>query len=284
MNLLLLLLLGAIWGSSYLFIKVILVDVPVFTLITGRLLLSAAIMWGLLPILGHSIPRSRKLWGSYAVMGILSGMLPYALIAWSELHISSGLAALLQATMPLFAVLIAHFFTVDERMTPFSVLGVAVGFVGVLILMLPDLREGFQASLWGQLAVIASSLSYAASVVYARKRLRGQPPLTSTLGQLTMGAVFTLPLALVLERPFSLSPSWPAIGSWLALAILGTVVAYVIYYALVERTSATFVSTVTYIIPPFGLLLGALVLDEPLTATLFISLALILSGVLLVRR
>jgi drug/metabolite transporter (DMT)-like permease len=284
MNLLLLLALGAIWGSSYLFIKVAVAEVPVLTLVGGRLLVSAVVLWGLLPILGHSIPRKRSLWGAYAVMGFFSGTLPYALIAWGEQTISSGLAALLQATMPIFTVIMAHFLAADERMTLRRLLGVIVGFAGVGILIVPDLREGVQANVLGQLAVVASSMSYAGATIFARSHLRGQPPLVSTMGQLTMGAVFTLPVALVVDRPSGLSPSLPAMGSWLALTLLGTVVAYVIYYSLIERTSATFVSTVTYIIPVFGLILGALVLGEALTGLLLGSLVLILLGVLLVRK
>jgi len=284
MNLLLLLALGAIWGSSYLFIKVAVAEVPVLTLVGGRLLVSAAILWGLLPILGHSIPRKRSLWGAYAVMGFFSGTLPYTLISWGEQTISSGLAALLQATMPIFTVIMAHFFASDERMTLKGVLGVILGFVGVGILILPDLREGIQANVLGQLAVVVSSVSYAGAAVFARGHLRGQPPLVSTMGQMTMGALFTLPVALVVDRPSGLAPSLPAMASWLALTLLSTVVAYVIYYSLIERTSATLVSTVTYIIPVFGLILGALVLGEALNGLLLGSLALILLGVLLVRR
>jgi drug/metabolite transporter (DMT)-like permease len=279
-----LLVLGALWGSSYLFIKVAVSEVPALTLVAARLLLSTAILWVLLRASGYSMPRSRKLWGVYAVMGFLNGALPYSLIFWGEQYISSGLASLLQASMPIFTVILAHFLTRDERLSWIKVLGVLIGFVGVGLLMVSDLRQGLHANLWGQLAVVISSLSYAMAGIVARSYLRGQPPLVSTTGQLTMGAVWILPLSLVVDRPFHLSPSLPAIGSWLGLTILGTVVAYLIYYALIERTGATFVSMVTYIVPVNGLLLGALVLAEPLTATLLVSLALILFGVLLVRR
>jgi len=168
-------------------------------------------------------------------------------------------------------------------MSAAKVLGVVFGFVGVGILMLPDLRRGLQVNTYGQLAIVASSLSYAGAGIFARSRLRNQSPLASTAGQLTMGALFTLPLSLLLDWPLSLSPSLPAAGSWLALSILGTVVAYVIYYVLIERTSATFVSTVTYVIPINGLILGALVLGEAITLGVLASSTLILLGVLLVR-
>jgi drug/metabolite transporter (DMT)-like permease len=284
MDLLLLLVLGAIWGSSYLFIKITVAEVPVMTLVAGRLLLAAIILWILLWALRKPIPRSRSAWGAYAVMGFFSGTLPYALISWGELYIPSSLAALLQATMPIFTVILAHFLANDEPMSRIRALGVAIGFLGVGILILPDLRQGLHGNFLGQLAIVASSVSYAGATIFARKRMRGQLPLASTMGQLTMGALFTLPLSLVVDRPFNLSPSLPAIASWLGLIVLGTVVAYVVYYLLIESTSATFVSTVTYIIPIVGLFLGALVLKEPLTTTLLGSSALILLGVLLVRR
>mgnify|MGYP001039334115 CR=1 FL=1 len=284
MNLLLLLLLGSLWGSSYLFIKIVVGEVPPTTLVAVRLALSAVIMWGVVLASRQKIPRDRSLWGAYTVMGFLSGTLPYVLISWGEQYIPSGLAALLQATMPLFTVIMAHFLIREERMSLWSALGVAVGFGGVVLLMLPDLRQGLQASLLGQLAIVGSSVSYARATIYARVRLRNQPPMMSTLGQLTMGAVLTLPLSLIIDRPFDLSPSPTVLGAWLGLAVLGTVIAYVIYYALIERTSATYTSMVTYIIPVNGLILGALILDEPLTATVLGSAALILLGVLLVRR
>ena len=283
-SLILLLVLGALWGSSYLFIKVGVGEVPPLTLVAGRLFLSTVLLWILLLASGQPVPRSRAQWGTYAVVGFLSGVLPYTLVAWGEQYISSSLAALLQSTMPMFTVILAHFLGSDERLTGIRILGVVIGFVGVGILLLPDLRQGVQTNVLGQLAVVGSSASYAASTVFARSRMRGQPPLVSTTGQITMALVFTLPLSLLIDRPFDLSPSWAAVGAWIGLAILGTVLAYVIYYALIDRESATFVSTVTYIIPISGLILGALVLGEPLSLNLFLSLALILVGVLLVRR
>ncbi len=284
MNLFLLLALGTIWGSSYLFIKVSVSEIPPLTLVAGRLVFAALILWVGMAVSRQSMPRSRSLWGAYTVMGFFSGTLPYILISWGEQYIPSGLAALLQATMPIFTVLMAHLAIGDESLRPASLLGVAVGFAGVGVLMLPDLSQGLQASLWGQLAIVVSSISYAGAAVYARIRLRGQQPMASTTGQLTMGAVLTLPLAVIFDRPYDLAPSPQAWGAWLGLILLGTVVAYIIYYALLERTSATFVSMVTYVIPVNGLLLGALVLDESLTLTVVASAALILVGVMLVRR
>ncbi|HOT93034.1 MAG TPA: EamA family transporter [Anaerolineae bacterium] len=283
MNLLLLFILGSIWGTSFLFIKIVVGEVPPMTLVAGRLGLASLAMWAFLRLRGVPFPRERRLWGIYALTGLLNGALPFTLISWGEQYIPSGLAALLQSTTPIFTIILAHFLTHDDRFTAKKVLGIVLGFAGVGLLMWPELRSGVRASVWGQLAIVGSSISYAIASIFARERLHGQPPLVSAAGQFTMGFVYILPLSLLIERPFALSPSWTAIASWATLALLGTVIAYAIYYTLLQRTNATFTTTVTYIVPVNGLILGSLILHERIYAGLFISLALILSGVLLVK-
>ncbi len=278
-----LLVLGTLWGASYLFIKVIVSEVPASTLVAGRLLLGAGIMWVLLLVSGQELPSRGAPWGAFAVMGLLNGAIPYSLISWGELSISSGLASLLQATMPIFTVLLGQWMADDERLTWHKVGGVVVGFVGVGLLLMSNRGQDMRGNLLGQLAIIGSSVSYATATLFARTHLRGQSPLVAATGQFTVGALVAVPISLLLDRPFHLSPSMAALGSWLGLTLLGTVVAYVIYYALLERTSATFVSTVTYVIPVNGLLLGAVVLGEPLSVSILVSLALILIGIALVR-
>ncbi len=285
MNLLLLLVLGTLWGSSYLFIKIAVAEVPALTLVAGRLTLATLIMVVILRARGLSMPRARRTWGAFALLGFFNAALPYTLISWGEQYISSGLAALLTSTTPIFTVILAQFLSSDERITPARAAGVAIGFAGVGLLMLPEfLRQGVRASLWGQLAVIAATLCYAGMAIYARQSLRGTPALVLSTGQLVTSAVFAIPLSLLIDRPFDIAPSLPALGSWLGLTLLGTVLAYLIYFTLLERTSATFVTMVTYIIPVNGLFLGALVLHEPVQLTVAGSLGLILLGILLVRR
>lgn len=283
MNLLLLFILGGIWGTSFLFIKIVVGEVPPMALVAGRLGLASLAMWTFLRLRRIPFPRERRLWRIYAVTGLLNGALPFSLISWGEQYIPSGLAALLQSTTPIFTIILAHFLTRDDRVTTKKLLGIVLGFTGVGLLMWPELRGGVQASMWGQLAIVGSSISYALATIFARQRLHNQPPLVSAAGQFTLGFVYILPLSLLIERPFNLSPSWTVIGSWATLALLGTVVAYGIYYVLLQRTNATFTTMVTYIVPINGLLLGALILHEPLHPELFISLGLILSGVLLVQ-
>ncbi len=283
MNLLLLFVLGAIWGTSFLFIKMVVAEVTPFTLVTGRLGLAALAMWLVVYVRGEKLPRKRRLWVTYAVTGLLNGALPFSLISWGEQYIPSGLAALLQATTPIFTVLFAHILTSDDRITARKLVGVFLGFAGVGLLMWPELRMGLSASLWSMLAIVGSSVSYAIATIFARWRLRGQPPLVSAAGQFTMGFAYILPVSFLLEQPLRIAPSGRVLVSWVTLALLGTVIAYTIYYTLLQRTSATFVTSVTYLVPINGLILGALILDEAISPVIVLSLGLVLSGVLLVR-
>jgi len=284
MNLILLLILGAIWGTSFLFIKIVVTEIGPMTLVAGRLGLAALLMWSILWFRKVPLPKSRHIWTTYAVIGLMNGALPFSLISWGEQYIPSGWAALLQATLPIFTILLAHLLTQDDRLTWGKAVGVALGFCGVGLLMWPEVRQGTSASVWGMLAVVGSSLCYALASIFARRRLKGQNPMASAAGQFTMGFAYMLPMAFLLEQPLQIAPSWEALGSWVALAVMGTVIAYVIYYTLLDRTSATFTTMVTYIVPINGLILGALVLGEHLSPMVVISLGIVLSGVLLVRR
>jgi len=284
MDYLLLLILAALWGGAPLLVKLTVAEVPVLTQVAYRLVLSAGILWGVVRVQGLAIPRQRQTWIDYAIMGLFNIALPYSLISWAVQYIPSGLAVMLHATTPIFAVLLAHFFTADERLSLTRLAGVIAGFVGVGLQMLPSLSGGLQASLWPQLAVVAASFGFAATAIFARNRFRRQHPLVSAAGMITMGAAWMLPASLIVEGPLGTPPSLPVLGAWLGLAILSSALGQIIYLSLIARTSATFAMMVTYLMPVDGLILGALVLGEPLGPTVLASLALILLGVFLVNR
>ncbi|TFG65734.1 MAG: EamA family transporter [Anaerolineales bacterium] len=283
MNLFLLSLLGVIWGTSFLFIKIIVNEVPPLTLVAGRTGFAALILWGIIVLQKIPLPKDRKVWYAFAIVGIFNGALPYTLISWGEQFIPSGWASLLQATTPIFTILAAHFMTLDDRITGKKAFGVILGFTGVGLLMLPEIQVGNLGPAWGMLAIVGSSISYALASIFARKRLQGQPPMLSTAGQLTFGFAYILPLSIIFDRPFLLTPSTNVWLSWAALTLFGTVIAYNIYYTLLERTNATFTVSVTYIVPIFGSILGALILHENLNPIIIVSLLCILIGVLLVK-
>lgn len=279
-----LLILGAIWGASFMFIKVGVAEVPPFTLVLCRTLIASIVLFGVMKLRGKSLPRTRQMWAVLILMGILNGVIPYTLITWGETHITSGLASILNAAMPLFTVLLAHYWTHDERMITAKVVGVLIGFVGVVVVFVPELRNGFQVEFLGQLAVVIAALSYAVATIFARRFLRGVSPFVSSTGQLASAAVMMLPLSLAFDNPVSLRPTLPAIAALLTLALLGTAVAYVLYYWLLENTGATRTSLVTYLLPIFGVMWGALLLREPLTLEAILGLILIIAGVALVNR
>jgi drug/metabolite transporter (DMT)-like permease len=181
-------------------------------------------------------------------------------------------------------MVLAHFFIADDRLSPVKVAGALLGFGGLALLIAPSLMGGVQATTLGLLAVTAAAASYGIAIVYTRQNLRGLPPLVGPVAQLTMASIYIVPLALIIEQPYRLPmPSWAAAGSLLTLAVFGTAVAFIVYYRLMERTSATYVSMVTYVVPVFGLALGIIVLAERPAWNAYAGCALILAGVMIVN-
>lgn len=283
-NFMWLIFLAALWGPSFLFIKVAVGEIPPFTLVLGRVSIAALLLYLVLRLRGYNLPRLGSTWKHFAAMGFLSNAFPFILFSWGELYIDSALAAILNGTTPLFTIILAHFLIADDRLTPAKMVGVLLGFSGLVLLITPSLSDGFQATTGGLIAVTIAAASYGLGVVYARKNLRGLPPLVAPTAQLIMATIYTAPLVLMFEQPFNMPiPSWPAIGSLLVLAIIGTGLAFVIYYRLVERTSATYLSMVTYLVPVFGVILGVLVLHERLDWQAYAGCGLILLGVMVVN-
>lgn len=279
-----LLLLGAIWGASYLFIKVGGAEIPPFTFVAGRTIMAALALMIVLALRKESLPRTRRAWMPLIAMGIFNGVIPYTAITWGELHISSGLASILTAAMPLFTVIISHFWTHDERLNLTKIVGIVIGFCGVAVLFLPELRQGIQLGFWGEFAVVVAAASYAIATVVAHKYLHGVSPVVAATGQLGSAALWMIPLSLIFDSPFSLHPSTAAIGSLVVLSLVGTSFAYILYYWLIEHTGATRTSLVTYLIPITGIFWGAAFLQESIEWEAVIGLVLIIAGIAFVNR
>jgi drug/metabolite transporter (DMT)-like permease len=211
-------------------------------------------------------------------MGLCNGAVPYTLINWAEMHIDSGLAAILIAAMPLFTVVLAHFLTPDERFNWMKLVGVFLGLIGVAVLMGPAVLKGIGSNILGQLAVVAAALSYAVAAICGR-RFKDVTPLVSATGQLMGAALLTAPLSIIVDTPWKLSPLPLSVGALVCLSILGTALAYLLYYYLLARIGATHLSLVTYLIPVTGVMWGALLLKERLHWSAFLGLALILVGI-----
>jgi len=278
-NLVVLLLLALIWGASFLFIKLAVQDIPPFTLALVRVTLAAASLYVVLRVRGMRMPAFGPIWGVYLLMGLLNGAIPYVLISAGEIYIDSGLAAILNATMPIFTILMAHFLTEDERLTWLRFAGVVIGLAGVVVLVGAEALSGFGAHFWAQMAVVGASVSYALAAIVGRRYLKKQSAIVSSTGQFIGGTILLAPLSLLLDHPWKLSPSWTAIGSLLTLSLLGTSVAYVLYYYLIKNAGATYTSLVTYLLPVMGVVWGASLLGERVQWRALLALALILVGI-----
>lgn len=277
-NFVILLCLGLIWGASFLFIKVAVVTIPPFTVAFGRTAPAALVLYLVLRFRGLRMPGFGPLWGSFLLMGLFNGALPYTLITWAEIHLDSGLAAIINALMPLFTVLLAHFFTRDERLNLMKIGGIFLGFLGVVALFGPAVLKGFGTHVLSQLAVMTAALCYAISIIYGR-RLRQITPLVSATGQLICAAFLSLPMSLIMDAPWELSPTFLSLGALACLALLGTALAYIVYYYLLARIGSTNLSLVTYLLPITGVFWGALLLGERLPWSAFLALGLILAGI-----
>ncbi len=283
-NILLLLLLAAMWGPSFLFIKVAVQEIPPLTMSAFRTMLGGGVLWFFLRMRRQRMPGRGPIWKHFAISGLFGQAIPFAMFAWGEIYIDSALASILNGTTPLFTIIIAHYFTEDDRLSRVKVFGSVVGFLGLAVIVTPELMKGVSVNLLGLIAVTIPSLCYGISIVYSRQTLRGLGPLVAPVGQLGMSALMLLPFALFFDQPYAMPlPSTAAFTSLVALALLGTCLAFVVYFYLLERNRASHVSMVTYLVPIFGIILGVVVLKESLDSYAYLGCALILLGVMIVN-
>lgn len=273
--------LAAAWGSSYLFIELALDDVAPAALMGYRFALAALVLGSLLVLRSgprRALAELRALGWVAPVLGVLNGALPFGLIAWGQTRIDSGVAAILNASVPLFVLLLARRFRPSERVGGARLAGVLVGLVGVGVLVGVEPRGGWHA-VPGALAVLASSLCFAGSNLLVQQRLASATPLAAAVATVSVAALLLAPFA-ILQAPDDL-PGAAALGSIAGLALIGTGAAQLVFYRLLPRYGAARASLVTYLVPPVALAYGAAILDEPVTLTAVLGLLLILAGVAL---
>jgi len=277
----LLIVLSLLWGGSFFFAKVAVGAVPPLTVALCRVVLAALTLHAVRIVLRIPAPRDVGFWRDALIMGLLNNAIPFSLIFWGQREIGAGLASILNATTPLFTVIVAHFFTADERAGPLKIAGVLAGMAGVAVMIGSDVAAGFGHHLWAELAVLGAALSYGFAGVFGR-RFRDRPPLVVASGQLTGSSVLLLLPVLLLDQPWALAaPGWQPIAAIIALALLSTALAYVIFFRILKRAGSTNLSLVTLLIPPSALLLGVLFLGEKIEAHQLGGMALIAFGLLL---
>lgn len=271
----LLVLLGLIWGGSFFFAGIAVHHVPPLTLVFLRLLLAAMALH--IYIAGrfdiYSILRAR--WCEFLVLGLINNALPHALIFFGQTRVGAGLAAILNATTPIWTVLIANYFTSDEKLSPAKIAGCLVGLVGTIVLIGPGISTGAEAPLWALLLPVLAAISYGFAVTYG-KRFRGVPAPVTAAGQLTASSLIALPLSLVADQPWTLNaPPLDAVLAILALALLSTAFGYILYFRIMAAAGATNTSLVTLLVPPSAIILGFFFLSERLDLAEFTGMALI---------
>ncbi len=279
--------LSIIWGGSFFFGMLALAELHPFSIVLGRVGIAAVILNLLVIMTGRRMPTSPKIWGAFFVMGALNNLIPFSLIFWAETKIPSGLASILNATTPLWTIVLAHFLTKDERLTLNKIGGVLLGMLGVVTMVGWDLMRNIGINLIAQCAVLAATVSYALAALYAAHSLgkhdKSLSPLVLACGQVTCSAIMMIPIVAFFDQPWNL----PALGSRtiaaiLGLAILSTVIAYLIYFRLLNRAGASNLLLVTFLIPVSALFLGILVLHETITSYQFGGMGLIGLGLMFI--
>ena len=272
--------LSIVWGASFFFNDVAVAALPTFTVVVCRVALAALILWAVMRFLGHAMPTAPAVWGAFFAMGLLNNVIPFSLIVWGQTHIASGLASILNATAPMFTVIVAHYVTRDEKMTPSRVTGVVLGFLGVAIMIGGDLVASVGQSISAQLAILAAALSYAIAGVFGRRfAAQGIVPIAIATGQVTAATVLLLPIMLLVDQPWALPvPSLTVIGALLGLASLSTAFAYILYFRILATAGATNLLLVTLLVPVSAVLLGVTILGEILYPKHVLGMAAIALG------
>jgi drug/metabolite transporter (DMT)-like permease len=279
----LLLALAAMWGTAFLFIKLGVATVPPATLAAGRIALGALILCAAMRWRGLVLPPLGRAWAPFVVIALVGNSAPFFLISWGQQTIDSTLAGILMAIMPLTTLLLAHFFVAGERMTVWRSAGFAIGFAGIVVLMGPAALAGIDGSVVAQLAVLAGAVCYAANSVISRRQITADFLVASTAVML-VATVMTLPLAMVLDRPWTLAPGAGSVAAIVWLGIGPTALATILYFKLIATAGPTFMSLVNYLTPVVALLAGVGLLGEQPGPSAFAGLALILLGIAVSRR
>lgn len=257
-------LLSMLWGGSFFFSKVILTELKPFTVVFGRVFVAGIALHIIVRVTGHRMPTSLKIWRSFFVMGFLNNLLPFSLIFWGQTQISSSLASILNATTTIWTVLLAHFLTRDEKLTPNRISGVTFGMIGVVILIGFDALQGLGSNVIAQLAVVGAAISYAFAGIYG-KRFKGMPTMVTATGQITGTTVMMIPIVLIFDKPWLLeTPSLNTWGALVGLALISTALAYILYFRLLSSAGATNLLLVAFLIPVSAILLGTVILGEQL--------------------
>jgi drug/metabolite transporter (DMT)-like permease len=278
-DLALLLLLATLWGASYTFIKFGIATIPPVTLIAARTLIAGLLLLGLLRLRGVALPRDAATWRRFLVQAALNSVVPFTLIAWAEYTLDAGLATILNSTSPIFTFLLTAAITRHEPVTIRKLFGVLAGLTGICLIVGLQALNGLGRELLAQVAVIAATVCYAGAAIFGRG-FRGLDPMLPAAGSMLCGAVILVPASLLIDRPWTLSPSTASILALLGLSVVSTALAFVIYFRLIQTLGSVGTTAQAYLRVPIGVGIGVAFLDEQLGPTAWIGFACVFAGVL----
>ena len=274
---LLMIVLSIIWGGSFFFVGVAVKEMPPLTIVWCRVGFAAMILLGFVSLTGRKMPKQFSFWGAIFIMGALNNLIPFILIVWGQTHIESSLASILNATMPIFSVILAHLMTKDERLTVNRTAGILLGWIGVTVLIGIESLKGFGVHIFGQLAILGAAISYSFAAIFGR-RFQHLDPIVVATGMVCGSAIMMTPLALIVDQPWTLSPGTGTWAALLGLAVLSTSIAYILYFRILSTAGATNLSLVTFLIPVSAIFLGVVALGERPGWNAFTGMALIFLG------
>ncbi len=279
-DLALLVALATLWGASYTFIKIGIETIPPITLIAARTLLAGFVLWVVMLMRGVQLPRDRASWGRFLVQSCLNSVVPFTLIAWAEQSIDAGVAVILNSTTPVFTFLITLLWSRHEATSPRRFAGILLGMAGTIFIVGMQATQHIGQELAAQLAVVLATICYAGAAIFGRS-FKDMDPMAPAAGSLICGAAMLIPVSLIVDRPWILSPSTASVLALIGLAIFSTAIAFVIYFRLIRTLGSLSTTAQGYLRAPIGVAIGALYLGERLDPSAFIGLILILAGVAL---
>jgi drug/metabolite transporter (DMT)-like permease len=280
----LLFLLGGVLGSAFLFMKVGVRTIPPITLVAGRLTIAAIALCVCMKFTKSALPRSWYVWKYFLLLGVLANIVPFSLITWSEIYIDSSLASIFMSLIPLFTATMAQFLTDDEHLSIKKVLGLGLGFSGVFVLLAPSIfSEGLKAEMLPQFACLSAAFCYSFARIQTRK-LHAVPALVTSTGVLICASVLSIPISIMVDQPWTLNPSFESLLAVLCLALLCTAFAYLIIYRLIAEIGATFMTTMNYLVPLFGILWGYIFLGEIPKFTSMLAAILVFVGLVIMNH
>jgi drug/metabolite transporter (DMT)-like permease len=274
----LLLVLATLWGASYTFIRVAVATIPPITLIAGRTAIAGLLLLIIMRWRGVRMPRDALTWRRFLFQACLNSVIPWTMIAWGERTLDAGLATILNSTSPIFTFFLTLVVSRHEALTSRKLFGVVAGMAGICLIVGVQALAGFGEQLTAQIVTVLAAICYAGAAIFSRG-FKGLDPMAPAAGSLLCGAVVLIPLGLVVEQPWTITPSMNSLLALLGLAVFSTAAAFVIYFRLIQTLGSVGTTAQAYLRVPIGVALGVLFLGEQLTSTAWIGLACVVTGV-----